>query len=212
MMRAEVVEHRQAWDEPAAVASRILAALLLDAPAEDLRMSRDQGDWMPFDLDRCISWFTGRKVTAEVAHDSGWRVSLVHHKAMSVAIHTSPTGEADPDAAIDQVVAVAQALPAAAYGAIRLESDRSALYRDRSIPPLPHPLNETIDWVQVLPPPVVERVGRDALLSAPAAAVEERPDGWFVLRVYADPSRPDDPDALDRIEAVARHLHAALGS
>lgn len=57
---------------------------------------------------------------------------------------------------------------------------------------------EQLYWLQVFPPRMVERVRRDALLSAPAWRVEELSDGAVLLVAYANPHFPD----FDRKEAL----------
>jgi len=58
---------------------------------------------------------------------------------------------------------------------------------------------EQLYWLQVLPPAMVEEVGRNALLDAPAWRVDELPSGAVLLVAYPNPHQPDF-DAVSRIE------------
>lgn len=59
---------------------------------------------------------------------------------------------------------------------------------------------EQLYWLQVLPEAMVETVGRNALLDAPAWRVDERPNGAVLLVAYPNPHQPTF-DAVSRIEA-----------
>lgn len=59
---------------------------------------------------------------------------------------------------------------------------------------------EQLFWLQVLPADTVENVGRERVLSAPAATVEELSDGAVLLVAYERPYPPGDPTK------VADHL------
>lgn len=55
---------------------------------------------------------------------------------------------------------------------------------------------EQVFWLQILPPETIEALGRDHVLSAPAARVEELDDGAVLLVAYERPYPPGDPTEL----------------
>lgn len=60
---------------------------------------------------------------------------------------------------------------------------------------------EQLYWLQVVPESMVETVGRDALLDAPAWRVDELETGGVLLVAYPNPHQPRF-DAISRIEAA----------
>ena len=59
-------------------------------------------------------------------------------------------------------------------------------------------------WLSILSPALVERVGRDQLLTVPVGDVEEQNDGTVALRAFDDPLERD----VERLRAIERHLEA----
>lgn len=62
----------------------------------------------------------------------------------------------------------------------------------------------TVFWLQLYPPSMVERVGRERLLSAPAWHTEQLADGAVIVVVWETPSLYTDIE--HSVEAVAEHV------
>lgn len=56
---------------------------------------------------------------------------------------------------------------------------------------------EQLYWLQILPPGMVESVGRETLLSAPAWRVEELDDGAVLFASYPYPHFPENESAIE---------------
>lgn len=67
---------------------------------------------------------------------------------------------------------------------------------------LAHDAYESLSWLTVFTPPVVETYGRETLLSAPAPIVTELDDGAVLLVAYDDPLDPQPDGYTD----VADHV------
>jgi hypothetical protein len=140
----------------------------------------------------------------DASGDARWTVPDVPHLELGVETGWFDT---DPEAQIDRLFALVRWVyeatddtPAVVYG---LDPNYVQLILDGmiEIPVTTAGLDDArigyVGWFVVFPPAMVDRYGRDTLLSAPAARIEEYDDGAVLVAAYENPAAWRDTEPLN---------------